>query len=231
MGELEALRACWDADQRVATVRSQIEAIEKAVEKLKQDETATLAERAGVDAQLAANRKAQNELEKRIEEYEIRKRGAMRSLEQGIGDSSAAERQISQVNAILDEAETATLEAMEQRDGLNARRKALDGALATLAGERAERERIAGIEIPAYRERLATAEAEREVALSALKPFDAGLRARWEAMALKKKSAGAFVINGTCHACQKAAPLLMVTELKKGRPATCPGCFRWLFLA
>lgn len=223
--QLAILQAVSDQDETLAELRREAEKATARLESARRSLTELNEAIEARNAEITENGSQSRGLQRELEEYEKRKRIALRSLETGAGDPDAAERQLARCTELIDDAETRALELLESRDDLTAAREALQaearsaeatlkeledqtpGVLERIAGESAEHTRIRD-------EQFATLEAEH-----------AG---RYHDLLPKRFPPVARIDRGSCVRCRMLVPSGMQMELKRGYMAVCPGCGRWL---
>lgn len=170
-------------------------------------------------------RRAEKAAERKIGLYKQRRQSAIHVLENGLGDTDAAQRQIDQCENILDETETEVLELLEQQETLEALiAEALAGrdeAAATLA----EVEQTVPADVAALEAETSTVRAARELEFAKLDP---SIQARYTALAARKRVAVVRIERGSCSACQRVVQPQHLADLKRGRVIPCYGCHRWL---
>lgn len=188
-----------------------VERAERALRDLQQQR------QAGVDEE--------RELSRKLHRYRDRRTSALRVLESGQGDPDAAQRQLDQCDAIIDETETAVLELLERQDALSG---SLEAAEAALSATRDHLEALANA-LPAtlegLRAELAEREDERQRELAAL---DASTADRYERLVARRGTAVARVEGGACSACRRVIQAQHLADLRRGLIQPCHSCNRWL---
>jgi predicted nucleic acid-binding Zn-ribbon protein len=176
---------------------------------------------------LAQTKKEEHAHQRKIRVYGDRRASAIRILESGVGDFTAAEKQVVQCDQILDDTETLLLEALEAHDELDADiAEATAGFADTEHGLKRVRDEtsVSGVECNREWQEIVS---EREVAWAALaREF----YNKYNNMLRRKKYAVAPIYQGACDGCQRVVELQEVADLKKSRVITCRGCRRWLVL-
>lgn len=183
-------------------------------------------ERDVLRAAIADNAAEDRAAQRKLDDYRAKKAGALRMLETGMGSPEAAERQMTQCDAIIDETETALLLLMERNDALRRDLEFAEQALAkaTLARDEAERQAPGRIGVA---EREHDRLAKRRDAVRSELPAD--LRGRYDTLRSgKKKNTVARIADGTCSACQMVVGVQQIADIKRGLIAPCRGCGRWL---
>ena len=225
--DLERLVALNDLDvtfdqvtRALATARAQVD-VAKGVE------ATAAAARDAIKAELEATRVEERALQRKVEEYRTRQRGAVNALNNGHGDPVVAQRQLDQCTAIIDEAETKTLEVMEKQDGLNTRLKAAEVELASTVDARKQAEAAAPAAIGRLDAQQADLKRQRD-AVSDTLPLE--LRSRYDVLRAGKKKYGVARVekDGTCRGCQMAIGLQQVSDIRRGLILPCRGCGRWV---
>lgn len=183
---------------------------------------------AEAQALVDANKTEERAAQRRIDELRQKRASALRILETGAGDASAAERQLENCDRLIDETETAMLEVLEAQDHVKGtlaaaqqRRAAADEALGRARAETPPR-------VAELSASIATLGAELDGELGAL-PAD--IRKRYQALRGAGKWPVAHVKDGSCASCRMSVPPQKVAEVKKGRIEECNGCKRWLVIA
>jgi predicted nucleic acid-binding Zn-ribbon protein len=157
--------------------------------------------------------------------YEQRRAGALRALETGAGSADAAQRQLEQCEAILDETETAQLEALERQDSAA---EAVRGAHELAAAERASLE-ATDAALPSRLSEASAARAEAEERRTAARePLPAHTLSRYDALQARRGTAVAYIEDGACRACRRTAGKGQEQEILRGRLEACRSCGRWL---
>jgi predicted nucleic acid-binding Zn-ribbon protein len=226
MNEVELLGAIGDRDAEVDRASRAIEQAKRALDAARVAVTAAIAARAASEQARVEHAKHTHALERRIDEYRVRERGALRALETGAGDATAAERQLAQCRAILDETETEQIVAMDRDDALRA--TLATQAAAITDAEAAERDltaRTPGV-ISKAEAAITAADAHRREQLAALTD---DTRKRYESLRTsKRRNAVVRIVDGTCSACQMTVPMQQLADLRAGRLSACRGCTRFI---
>lgn len=180
-------------------------------------------------ASVAAERQAlldeDRALRRTVDEHAARRTSANRSLELGLGDPEAAERQLRQLAALVDTAETRQLEVLEALDALEARRLVANEALTVANEALAAATAIDATERPgllAHRATLAAERVEQHVALTR------ETRVRYDKLLATKGRAVATVNGDACSACSLYVQPQQIADLQRGLVEPCRGCNRWL---
>ncbi|MEZ4238893.1 MAG: hypothetical protein R3F59_22625 [Myxococcota bacterium] len=223
LGQLQQLH---EIDREIAGHQA---AIDKANRKLADAEQAVAAAGTARDeaaAALEANRAEERAGLRRLEDLRRSRASALRILESGAGSAEAAERQLENCDALIDEGETAQLELLEAQDGLVA---ALKKAESALSASQADLRLRAG-EAPEVVAEHAAAKAAREAARGPVAdalPRD--VKERYQSFRQRGRWAVARVkADKTCEACAMVVQPQMVADLARGRVVACHGCHRWL---
>lgn len=191
-------------------------------------EREAMAARDRVQADLLSATAEERALHRQLDDYRAKQQSATRILETGAGSPDAAQRQLVQCSAILDDLETKLLEMFERQDGLRA---SLAAAETELAKAGSERSRVAN-ETPGV---LARLEAEERAALpkrtAVANELSPEVRQRYDMLrAGKKKVAVARLVDGSCTGCQMTVPAQHISDLRRGLMEPCRGCGRFLLL-
>lgn len=223
--DLEALYKLALTDAELAAIdRDESEANRRltAARKAVTDAEASIAELKGRVDEL---KRRQHELQRKLDQYETRRRGALRALETGSGSADAAQRQLDQCTAILDDLETEQLEGMEAQDGLEEERSKADQALQEARDALAAREEST----PAA---LAEIAGRRSDALGRRGGIVGGLGAdrvkRYDTVKARRGTAVAMLQRGACKTCGTVAPKQQVADIMRGLMPPCKRCGRWL---
>jgi predicted nucleic acid-binding Zn-ribbon protein len=224
--DLVRLAELTDLDTELDRVKKDLTAARATVEQAAgaEREATAARDRAAADLEVAKNE--ERALYRKIDEYKTRRQGAVRMLEMGAGSADAAEKQLAQCEAILDETETELLYLMERMDTLRAALAAADASVARAKAAHTEAARAA----PGRIGELEAQEKDltgRRTAVHADIPAD--LRGRYDLLrASKKRTAVARIVDGTCSACNISVQAQMIADVKRGQLVTCHGCQRWL---
>ena len=182
--------------------------------------------RDAAQAALDEARAREGALIRKLDAYRSRKAGALRVLETGAGDPSAAERQIEQCDAIVDESETELLYVMEELDTLRAALEDAEKALAQAGVARAEVDRESPGRVAALESEHASLQARRDALFAGL-PHD--LQQRYPLVRKRRRTAVAHVQkDNSCAGCRMQVGLQQVADIKRGLLENCRGCGRWL---
>ncbi|HMV69275.1 MAG TPA: hypothetical protein PKA64_20700 [Myxococcota bacterium] len=189
-------------------------------------EAAATERHAALVAELDAMRRANVADEAELDHYEHQRKAAVRSLETGLGNPAAAERQLAACRDAIDTLETRILERMDQREARVAEADAAARDLAALrevnVGKRAE----LSAQLEALR-----AEQTAAVALRASLAEQLPREERHTYLQLVKTRATALATlrDKACSACGAVPPLQVAANILKGAIGTCTVCGRWLF--
>jgi len=225
--DLEALLEVAIFDRRLQRLDT---AIKKAEKRLA--DTDAHAKRAATHLQakadaLSVTKKEEHGYQRKLHLYRERRASAIRILESGVGDFTAAEKQVSQCDQILDDTETLILEAMETHDSLDE-----DVAQATAGVADTEQ----GLTVVKAETRAEIADhnrewqeivAERELAWGRV---DREFHHKYNNLLRRKKYSVAPIYKGACDGCQIVLQRQELADLKRGLIKTCRGCKRWLVL-
>ena len=170
-------------------------------------------------------KRRQHDLQRRFDQYDNRRRGAIQALETGAGSADAAQRQLEQCTAILDDVETEQLEAMETQDRLDQDRAAAADALTAARVALAEAQQVTPGILRDIAGSRAEASGRRQDIVSRLPP---PLNKRYEAVKARRGTAVAMLESGACKTCRTMAPKQQVADILRGLIAPCKFCGRWL---
>lgn len=221
---IEVLTKLSDLDDDADEARRSLAAAHRA----EAEAEAALLEAAGardaVRAELEAAKAEERAQARRIEQYRKRLDGAIRALETGMADPAAAERQRVQCLEIIDQAETASLMAMELQEEVRVRLAPLEERVAQAEQALARTREEAPGRVAAVEARLAELEAERGPLYESLQHE---IRQRYDLLRARKKPPVARVVRGACGRCNTAVQPQALIEIKRGDLKTC-SCGRWL---
>jgi predicted nucleic acid-binding Zn-ribbon protein len=171
------------------------------------------------------NGREQTRLQGEIATYLTRKQGALRALEQGMGSSDAAERQVQQCGDIIDGLEERQLELMELE---------ASEARAVSTTEQGQRDAEAALTEAKQRlvselERMNGERTELRATRSHLHlQLDREIQNRYDLLRTRKGTAVATVVDGFCRTCRIAPPRQELADLRRGLMHSCRGCGRYL---
>jgi predicted nucleic acid-binding Zn-ribbon protein len=183
---------------------------------------------AALDERIAEHkdlRKAEKAAERKMTLYQQRRQSAVHALENGLGDTDAAQRQIDQCSAILDETETEILGLLENQDTAATQVAGAESALKEAATALSGVQQTVPADLAALHTKASGVRQERNVAFARL---EAPTRDRYESLATRKGTAVARIERGCCSACQRVIQPQHIADLKRGRIIPCHGCYRWL---
>jgi predicted nucleic acid-binding Zn-ribbon protein len=187
---------------------------------------AAKAETAAAAAALADLKDKERAVLREIGSYEKRRATATRALEEGLGDPNAAQRQVDQCSAILDDLETQQLELLEaQEDARDTQssRAAIEHEAAETLAELEEQIPKKLAEIVAARNALVGPRAT----VRGHMPHELG--ARYDLIRAKKRTAVAQLTKDDgCSRCQLRAPTMEAAEVRRDLLKMCRGCGRYL---
>ncbi len=225
--DLEQLTQIAVLDRRLQQLDTAIKKDEKRRVDAEQHAQKTGAHLKSKQDALAGTKRDEHAHQRKLHLYRDRRASAIRILESGVGDFTAAERQVSQCDEILDDTETLLLEALEEHD-------TLDEDIEQAAAGVADADQGLGVVVEETKAAIARCNAEwreivaeREVLWTAL---DREFHAKYENLLRRKKYAVAPIYQGACAGCQRVVQRQEVADLKRGLMKTCRGCHRWLVL-
>ncbi len=166
-------------------------------------------------------------LNRDVNSYEQRKRGAHRALEMGSVDEDTADRQVAQVTEILDRLETEQLENMELQEALDDTLGARKGQLADAEQTLEEARAVAPPEIDRL-QGLRDAEQGRRDATAAEVRRD--LMIQYDLVRKRRKRAITFLDKDkACTSCMTMPPPGMIADARRGAVmVACKACRRWI---
>ena len=177
---------------------------------------------------LSALREAERRLNRRMEEYVIRRDRTKEMIDEGRApDFLSARRQLEQCTAIVDDLEVEVLEHMEQREELEARIATLIEQLdSTRQKDQAGRSRYAE-ESPGLKATVAELTNQRPALLGRLNPDH---RRIYEDHHRSGRAAMTHLTEKVCQSCSREAPPQVIMEVEHGRRIhRCRGCDRFFF--
>jgi predicted nucleic acid-binding Zn-ribbon protein len=180
------------------------------------------------EAALAAARDAERVLNRRMEEYVIRRDRTKKLIDEGRApDFLSARRQLEQCSVIVDDLEVEVLEHMEQREDMEARMVNLIEQLArTREEDLAGRSRYAEA-APGLKAEIAELNTKRPALLERLNPDHRRVYGDHHRMGRESMT---HLVGKVCQACSREAPAQVVMEVEHGkRIHRCRGCDRFFF--
>jgi predicted nucleic acid-binding Zn-ribbon protein len=225
--DLAKLTAIAVLDRRLQALDASIKKHQKRLDDSKQRVQKVETDLQSKREALTALKNEERSLQRKLHLYRDRRNSAIRILESGVGDFTAAERQVAQCDDILDNTETLLLEALETHDALDEdieqREAALVDAQAGLTVVTAESTSTIDACNAEWREIVA----KREVDWATL---EREFHHKYENLLRRKKYAVAPIYQGACHGCQRVIQRQEAADVKRGLLMTCRGCHRWLVL-
>lgn len=222
--DLEQIATAYAADRQIATLRRKRTTAEATLADGKKAAADAQKARDAAQAELRRLGSEEQSLAAKTTEYQARKAGAQRVLDTG-GNLDVAQRQLDQVNAILDDVETQGILNLEAQDAARVAVALADKALAERRKVEADVVERIPKEIAAIDAEISRHEAER---VAALAPLDHNTRERYMLLLAKKGSAASEVKGGVCAACSMAVQPQHLADVKRGMIVPCRGCSRWL---
>lgn len=224
--DLLRLAELTDADLELDRVTKELEDARRAPADAEAAELEAMRARDAAQAALAEARSREGALIRKLDMYRSQKAGAVRVLETGAGNPAAAERQIEQCDAIVDESETELLYVMEELDTLRAALDDAERSLAQAGVARGDADREAPGRIAALEAEQAAVQARRDALFAGL-PHD--LQQRYPLVRKRRRTAVARVQkDNSCSGCRMQVGLQQVADIKRGLLEACRGCGRWL---
>ena len=225
--DLAKLTAIAVLDRRLQALDTSIKKQEKRLSDATKRVQDVEADLAGKRDALSALKTEEHALQRKLHLYKDRRDSAIRILESGVGDFTAAERQVEQCDGILDDTETLLLEALETHDGLDEdireREAAQVDAKQGLEVVTTEATTIIDACNAEWRDIVARREVDWE-------SLDREFHHKYENLLRRKKYAVAPIYQGACHGCQRVIQRQEAADVKRGLLMTCRGCHRWLVL-
>lgn len=183
---------------------------------------------AEAEAALTVSREAERALNRRMEEYVIRRDRTQKMIDEGRApDFLSARRQLEQCTVIVDDLEVELLEHMEQREALEARIVALAAQLVTTREEDAQGRARYAERSPGLKASVAELTSQRPALLERLNP---DYRRVYEDHHRLGREAMTFLEDKVCQACSREVPPQVLMEVEHGRRIhRCRGCDRFFF--
>ncbi len=221
--ELVAISNVWQADVQVDTLKGEHDALTAAVAQLAQAHTDAVAARDAAKAGLEATKTRERHNNRELDSYVQRRNATRLMINDGSApDYAAAERQLANCIALVDELETKgldLLDALEARTaGLKASEEARDKAD---SAEKDAREALSARDA-SLRVELGAALRKREGVWAEM-PVDH--RNHYADLRRKKRIALVNVEEGSCVVCHMRVPPQKANEVQMKRAVhTCVGC-------
>lgn len=225
--DLVAISNLWQADVRVDTLRAEHEHLVSTVTGAIQAHKDTLAARDAAKAALDAAKGEERVNNRELDSYAQKRDATKRMLDDGSAPNyAAAERQLANCIALVDELETKGLDLLDRVDAATTALAAAEKALVdAVAAERAARQALAARDAP-LRVELTDALQVREGAWAEL-PFD--YQTPYSELRRRKRVALVNVEEGTCTVCHMRVAPQKLNEVQMKRAVhTCVGCGGYL---
>lgn len=221
------LESLWRADQARDVLLRERAALTDAVSRnntARQEQERALA---SAEAALAAVREEERAVSRKLDTYTRHRDRARELIETGRApDYHAAQAQMSQCAAIVDEEETKLLEIFERLEQATAARDGAKSALGLLGVRLAEAQSRLDARGPGLAEELATATALRD---SAREGIEREWLARYDDLRRRGLSPIAPVRDGACTGCSVRMPSVELAEHRRGIALRfCRSCGRFL---
>lgn len=225
--DLVAISNVWQADVRSDTLRAEHERLVSTTTGAIAAHKQAVAARDAAKNALAALKDKERANNRELDSYSQKRDTTKRMIDEGTApDYAAAERQLANCLAKVDELETIGLELLDAIDAANAALKAAEAERAK--AEAAEKDARAALAARdgGLRAELSAALAERE---ARWKELHHEYHPAYTEQRRRKRIALVNVVEGVCTACQmRVAPQKIVeTQLGKG-VHTCAGCGGWI---
>jgi predicted nucleic acid-binding Zn-ribbon protein len=226
--ELFAIRDLWKVDHAMDLNRQRRAQFERALvkggEKIAEFKASDAALAAEDQVQLAEERR----LNRHLQDYTQRRDRTRSMIEEGRApDFQAAERQLEQCAAIVNETEDSLLGVLDAREQLAARRAAVQ--IETKLAEKAQ------VELTARRDREAPVlDAEHSTLLARRPPLLKAVpvfhHQRYSDLRKRNRDVLALVEGGCCSACRiQVSPQVAIEVTTGKRVHNCRGCDRYLY--
>ncbi len=225
--DLVAISNLWQADVRVDTLRAEHEHLVAAVTGAIQAHKDAIAARDAAKAALDAAKAEERVNNRELDSYAQKRDATKRMIDDGSAPNyAAAERQLANCIALVDELETKGLELLDRVDATTRALAEAEKVLVdAVAAERAARQALAARDAP-LRVELTAALQAREGAWAEL-PFD--YQTPYSELRRRKRVALVNVEEGTCTVCHmRVAPQKLNEVMMKKAVHTCVGCGGYL---
>lgn len=227
MSDPEALWRLSEHDVQYVAARNALKALPQDLEQQRRRANAAAQAREQADAALADLKKREHKEEHRLSELRTAKERAEKALRQGFGDYQAAERQVAQTAALIDEVETGILELLEAREEAEetleaARAEAAEQAAALAEAEATLPDRTAALKAEATALYAARTPLRAEISELSLRTYDRVVKQYVPAVVP--------ILKDACKACHRVAGPRAEQTLRKGEAVSCTGCGRLLVL-
>lgn len=224
--DLFAVRDLLEAETELEALRDEAAQLARRIHKGKRRIHDLEVQKNQEKAAVADKKKAELQVQRRLEEFRARLVRTQSLIDSGQGDYGAAVKQRDELNRVIDRTEGELLEAIDEREKAERAVVRTDelqavarGRLKT-AGEK-QRDRR-----PAIEKRFAVL-APRRKALQAELSTD--LANRYKDLRARKRPVLVRVVDGVCEHCNMSVPAHMAGEVASGRRIhTCRGCGCWL---
>ena len=226
--ELFVIRDLNKIDTDISTARQRLSGMIAAVTRTTGSITRQKAELAEVSGKLEVVSTEERKLNRRMEEYILRRDRTRKLIDEGRApDFMAARKQLEQCTEIVDELELEVLERIERREELEAeiaeRQQALE---AVRVKDAAGRSRY-GAEAPKLKAAIAELTAQRPALLERLNPDHRRIYQDHHELG---QVAMTHIKDRICMACNREAPPQVILEVEHGRRIhRCRGCDRFFF--
>jgi predicted nucleic acid-binding Zn-ribbon protein len=220
--DLVALSNLWRPDSTGDRLRAEHEALTAGVARAKASLEQADAAKSAAAAALDGLVKEERVLARELDMYVQKRDSTRRMIDGGTNDYAAAERQLTQCTAKVDELETRALELMDRIDAARGDVAAALKAHAKATEELAAAQNALKARDAALRVELAEAMKARDEALPLVPP---DLRGPYTELRRRKRQALVNVVEGNCATCHMRIPPQKLNETTLDRAVhTCPGC-------
>lgn len=210
-----------DLDKQLAKQRARVPAADAAIEVIQGQIDVAKAALKAVKTEERATARA-------VERYEKRRAQAQRALDSGMGDPAAADRQVQQCSAIIDDLEGTQLEQMEAVEQAAATVATAEADLVQATADRA----VDAEQAPPIIEDLSARRAVKQAERDALEPqIHAEIRNRYAILRAKKKTAVSLMQDSTCIPCRRTVPMQDASDVRRGLLKSCRNCGRYLVMS
>lgn len=225
--DLVAISNVWTPDSALDHLRAELEGLQGTLARAEKVLADAVATRAAAVAHLDELQKRERANARELDTY-AQKRDATRKMIEGgtAPDYAAAERQLANCLAKVDELETIGLELLDQLDAGRDAIKAADRAITTATLDRDDAKAALTAREPGLRAEAADAHGKRTAAWAQL-PHE--LRGPYEDLRRKRRPALVNTEEGICTTCHTHVGQQRIAEVALGRAVhKCPGCGGWI---
>ena len=226
--ELFVIRDLHNIDAEIDAARARLAEMVGRVRQTTAEVSEAKAALAEIEAAVAAVQEEERTLNRRMEEYILRRDRTRGLIDAGkVSDFITASRQLDQCEQIVDELETEVLDRMERREELEGKSAAAGARLAAGRAADTEARQPYHQEAPTLKSRIETLTAQRVPLLGRLNP---DYRRQYSDLRGRGKLALCNITDAACSACHETPPPQVIIEVGAGtRIHSCRGCQRFFF--